>query len=96
MVPKPGLRILATDMVRVRSDGDPTSRTITRLCKNLACGTIFTTLESLLNIVQTPESTPHMREIAGLLGKLPASELDSVRKFLADLPSRQIPAKKSA
>lgn len=82
--------------VRVRSDGDPTSRTITRLCKNPACGTIFTTLESLLTIVQAPDSPPHMREIASLLGKLSAEELDTVRKFLADLPSRQIPAKKSA
>lgn len=54
------------------------------------------TLESPLTIVHTPDGPPHTREIASLLGKLPADKLDAVRKFLADLLLRQFPTRRSA
>ena len=85
-----------TRIYRVQSDGDPTSRVLTRLCKNPDCGTIFTTLESLLTVIQSPANKPHMREITGLLARLAPTDLAAVQKFLASLPSvpiRQPPAK---
>ena len=79
-----------TRIYRVQSDGDPTSRVLTRLCKNPECGTIFTTLESLLTVVQSPANRPYMREIAGLLAKLPPADLAAVQKFLSSLPRAQV------
>ena len=83
-----------TRIYRVQSDGDPTSRVLTRLCKNPECGTIFTTLESLLSVVQSPANRPYMREITGLLAKLPPTDLAAVQKFLSSLPP--VPTRQSS
>lgn len=74
-----------TRTLHTRTDPESGSVGRTRLCKNPACGTIFTTHENVVSVIHQGANAQELRHLVGRICTLPPEQRDAVKQMVAGL-----------